>query len=120
LRNILYLTVLPIVHIPKPIFKFPTAVFRQVGSTTLKGGLSDLASAYVTDESADRAEQIFTLFPDKNFATKFFADEVQTYANDFRTVAEKHLRGGHVIGYEFEIELTEDGRYIVRVIQNVQ
>jgi hypothetical protein len=35
-------------------------------------------------------------------------------------VADKHLRGGHVIGYEFEIERTEDGRYIVRVIQNVQ
>ncbi len=109
LRNILYLTVLPIVHIPKPFFKFPTA--------TLKGNLSDFA---FTGESADRAEQIFTLFPDKDFATKFFGDEVQTYVADFQTVADKQLRGGHVIGYEYEIEGTDDGRYIVRVIQNVQ
>jgi len=115
LRNILYLTVLPIVHIPKPSFKFPTG-FRQLGSANLKGNLSDFAFA----DDSDRAEQIFTLFPDKNFATKFFADEVQTYAADFKTVADKHLRGGHVIGYEFEIEKTEDSRYIVRVIQNVQ
>jgi hypothetical protein len=117
LRNILYLTVLPIVHIPKPGFSFPTSFFKKTRSPTLKGNLSDFAFA---DESADRAEQIFTLFPDKNFATKFFEDEVQTYAADFKTVADKHLLGGHVIGYEFELEQTEDKRYIVRVIQNVQ
>lgn len=115
LRNILYLTVLPIVHIPKPRFKFPTG-FSQLGSPTTPGNLSAFA---FTDDS-DRAEQIFTLFPDKNLATKFFEDEVHTYAADFKTVADKHLRGGHVIGYEFELERTEDNRYIVRVIQNVQ
>src|SRR5258708_7347660 len=116
LRNILYLTVLPIVHIPKLGFRFP-GYFSKIGSPALKGNLSDFA---FVDEDADRAEQIFTLFPDKNLATKFFEDEVQTYAADFKTVADKHLRGGHVIGYEFELEQTEDKRYIVRVIQNVQ
>jgi hypothetical protein len=117
LRNILYLTVLPIVHIPKPAFRLPTGLFNKIGSPAPKGNLSDFA---FVDESADRAEQIFTLFPDKNLATKFFGDEVETYATDFKAVADKHLRGGHVIGYEFELEQTEDNRYIVRVIQNVQ
>ncbi len=65
-----------------------------------------------------RTEQALTLFPDITFATKFFPDEVEAYIATF-----KHrinlLTGGHVEGYEVNQIATDDGRVIVRVIQNV-
>ena len=88
--NVLYLAVLPLVHI----------------SNTPYSGFG------IT-------EQTLTLFPDKGFATVFFPDEVDTYISMFELRANKYLTGGHVTGYEFQKETTEDGRVIVRVIQNV-
>jgi len=65
-----------------------------------------------------KTEQTLTLFPDRNFATEFFPDEVDGYIATF-----KHrislLIGGHVTGYEIQKENTDDGRVIVRIVQNV-
>lgn len=65
-------------------------------------------------------EQVLTLLPDKNLATEFFPDEVDTYIEGFKWRANKYLTGGHVKGYDFEKENTSEGRFIVRVIQNVE
>ena len=88
--NELYLAVLPLVHITT----------NQV----LGYGLT---------------EQVLTLFPDKSFATEFFPDEVDTYILGFESRANKYLTGGHVTGYEFHKEQTDNGRVIVRVLQEV-
>ena len=54
-----------------------------------------------------QTEQTLTLFPDRNLATEFFQDEVQGYINFFKSRIE-HLTGGHVKGYDFHPEDTED------------
>ena len=64
-------------------------------------------------------EQTLTLYPSREFATKFFKDEVQSYIKAFKWRADKYLTGGHVVGYELFTEDTDDGRVIVRVMQNV-
>jgi hypothetical protein len=86
----LYLSVLPLVHISD------TPFMRQ-GHT----------------------EQVLTLFPDKNFATEFYPEQVEGYVEVFRVNALRHLVAGRVTGYEFHPEKTEDGLVIVRVTQNV-
>lgn len=64
-------------------------------------------------------EQVMTLLPDKNLATVFFRDEVESYklALKHRT---HHLTGGHVTGYELYEEDAGEGRVFVRVVQLVQ
>jgi hypothetical protein len=91
--NELYLAVLPIVHVS----------INQV----LGYGLT---------------EQTLTLFPDKNFATEFFLDEVDSYIDAFNWRANKYLVGGHVVRYDCEKEEVEgrSGRVIVRVMQHVR
>jgi len=69
--------------------------------------------------SSGLTEQTLTLLPDKNFATEFHQDEVQTYIDMFENRAKKYLSGGHVAGYNLETEPTEDGRFLVRVTQRV-
>lgn len=69
---------------------------------------------------ASPAEQYLTLFPDKNFATEFFKDEVDKYIKQFDAAAKERLVGGHVAGYEYHKEDTDDGRVRVRVVQNVR
>ncbi|PYV76229.1 MAG: hypothetical protein DMG96_14745 [Acidobacteria bacterium] len=64
-------------------------------------------------------EQTLTLFPDRNFATQFFPDEVESYILAFESRAQKYLAGGHVIGYDVHKEPTGDGRVVVRVVQHV-
>ena len=64
-------------------------------------------------------EQVLTLFPDRNFATEFFEDEVDGYIATFKHRADKYLVGGHVKKYEIQKETTSDGRVVVRVIQHV-
>jgi len=88
--NDLYLAVLPLIHISQN---------RVVGF-----GLT---------------EETLTLFPDREFATEFFPDEVDGYIATFENRADKYLTGGHVIGYQCIKEPTDDGRVIVRVVQNV-
>ena len=87
--SVLYLAVLPLVHI---------STYTGFGTT----------------------EQTLTLFPDRNFATEFFPDEVDSYISMFHKRANDYLTGGHVTGYDFYKEPTEDGRFIVRVVQNVK
>jgi hypothetical protein len=90
LTNELYLVVLPLIHVSvNQIFGF---------------GLT---------------EQALTLFPDRDFATKFFPDEVENYVATFQNRANKYLTGGHVTHYEIQQERTDDGRVIVKVIQHV-
>jgi hypothetical protein len=64
-------------------------------------------------------EQTLTLLPDRTFATEFFPDEVGGYLKMFQTRL-KELSGGHVTGYDLVPENTDDGRVIVRVVQNVK
>jgi hypothetical protein len=64
-------------------------------------------------------EQFLTMFPDRNFATEFFEDEVDTYISTFERRANRYLVGGHVKSYSFEKEPTGDGRVIVKVVQHV-
>lgn len=64
-------------------------------------------------------DQFLTLFPDRNFATEFFPDEVEGYIAAFRNRIPR-LTGGHVKSYDIRQENTGDGRVIVKVIQNVE
>jgi|HubBroStandDraft_2_1064218.scaffolds.fasta_scaffold304929_2 hypothetical protein len=89
MANVLYLAVLPIVHI----------------SNTPSGfGLT---------------EQVLTLFPDKDLATEFTAGQVDGYMELFKVRSLTYLVGGEITGYEFEKMVLENGRVIVKVTQNV-
>jgi hypothetical protein len=89
--NELYLTALPLVRVPVP------GVVRVHGLV----------------------EQFITLFPDRNFATEFYEDEVQFYIDAFKASIPA-LTGGHSKAFEFTKEPTVDGeRVIVRVVQHV-
>jgi len=68
--------------------------------------------------SYGKTEQFMTLLGDKNLATEFSPDEVNNYVLIFKNRT-KYLEGGHVTGYEFDLEETESGRVIIRVTQNV-
>jgi hypothetical protein len=111
--NILYLNVLPLVYVNLSGFN----PFRNLGSPP--GGSDSFfgSGSYATPEQ--QAEQVLTVFPDKNFATKFFPDEVERYIQEFAK-ATGSLVGGHVVGYSYYKEPTDDGRVIVKVIQNVE
>lgn len=63
--------------------------------------------------------QALTLFPDINFATEFFPDEVDSYVATFQNRI-KYLTGGHVKDYKIVQESTDNGRVIVKVIQDVE
>jgi hypothetical protein len=112
LRNVLYLAVLPIVRLPN---RSPLAFLDRVNKFGKFG-----SQGFGIEPADEPVEQVCTLFAIRELATEFFEDEVQTYVSDFLAIANKHLRGGHVIGYEHEIERTDDGRFVVRVIQNVK
>jgi hypothetical protein len=62
--------------------------------------------------------QVLTLMPDKNFATRFFDDEVEAYIATFKNRLNLFI-GGHVKGYDFFKEFQGDGRVVVKVIQLV-
>lgn len=84
----LYLAVLPLVHISN-------TPFATEGTT----------------------QQVLTLFPDKAFATDFYPDQVDYYIDLFRVRASTFLVGGHIKGYEFQRETTEEGLVVVKVVQ---
>jgi hypothetical protein len=67
-----------------------------------------------------RTEQVLTVLPDKKFATEFFPDEVEMYIQAFHSRANVFLTGGHVTGYGLRKEAAEGGRFIVKVMQNVE
>ena len=77
-----------------------------------------LPTVHVGGSTHGLTEQILTLMPDKNFATRFFPDEVSGYLLTFKNRLSL-LTGGHVKSYEFEQEQEEDGRIVVRVVQLV-
>ena len=81
--NVLYLAVLPFIHL-------------DTGAT----------------------EQVLTMYPDKNFATEFFPDEVDNYIAMFARRT-KYFTGGHVVSYDCQKEPSPSGRVRVRVSQNV-
>jgi hypothetical protein len=65
-------------------------------------------------------EQVLTLFPDSSFATLFHPDEVDAYLGMFQSRAEKYLKGGNVVSYQFEKEpVVGTGLVRVHVVQNV-
>ena len=70
------------------------------------------------DLSTGKADQLLTLIGDRNLATEFFPDEVGSFELMFKNRT-KYFSGGHVKGYEFSHEETDDGRVIVKVMQNV-
>jgi hypothetical protein len=73
----------------------------------------------VSGTSFGRTEQVLTLVPDKNFASAFFPEEVDTYIQVFRN-RQDYLVGGHVAGYELSKEPASGGRLYVRATQHVQ
>lgn len=77
-----------------------------------------LPMVHVGGQNHGLTEQVLTLMPDKNFATRFFPDELSQYVVTFKNRLGL-LTGGHVQGYEFHVENEADGRVIVRVVQNV-
>jgi hypothetical protein len=68
--------------------------------------------------SSGLTEETLTLYPDRKFATEFFPDGVERYVATFRNRI-KYLVGGHSKGYDIYPEDMEDGRVVVRVVQNV-
>ena len=90
--NVLYLAVLPLVQ-------YNPATIQHVSWGTVLNSL--------------------TLYPDRDFATGFYPEEVDQYITIFRNTANTFLTGGHVTGYEYHKESTPDGRVIVRVVQHV-
>jgi len=65
-----------------------------------------------------RVEEWFTLYPDRDFATQFFPDELALYLAKFTSLVQQ-LRGGRVHSYDISTEEAGNGRVIVRVVQNV-
>jgi hypothetical protein len=59
-----------------------------------------------------------TLFPNREFASEFFSDEIGFYVDSVRSYL-RSITGGHVIGYDVSTEETPDGRFIVKVVQHV-
>lgn len=92
------------------------AVLAEMPSNELY--LAVLPLIHLSDIAFGRTEQALTLFPDRNFATEFSQDEVEGYILTFKNRINL-LTGGHVTGYEIHPEKTDEGRVIVRVIQNV-
>jgi hypothetical protein len=101
--NDLYLVVLPLIRM------YPHA--PQVNRLADLAGIKGIARP-------DSVEQFLTLFPDRNFATEFYQDEVQFYIDAFK-VNIARLSGGHVTGYQIFPETTDDGRVVVKVVQHV-
>ena len=54
-------------------------------------------------DSPQPIEEYLTFYPDKNFATNFFPDEV-TGTIQLLKKRLQNLSGGHVVGYEIEQE----------------
>jgi hypothetical protein len=78
-----------------------------------------LPQIVVSGSSFGRTEQILTLVPDKNFASAFHPDEVDTYIQVFEN-RESYLVGGHVTGYTLTKEDASRGRFYVKVTQHVR
>jgi hypothetical protein len=100
--NVLYVAVLPLMRLPPLTY----------GPRTRLPGVNVVSSYGAT------VEQFMTLFPDKEFASEFFADEIDFYVDAVRWYL-KPITGGHVIRYEVSTEETPDGRFIVKVVQHV-
>jgi hypothetical protein len=73
----------------------------------------------VDGQAFGAVQQVLTLMPDINFASRFFPEEVEGYILTFRNRA-RYFIGGHVKDYEFHKERQSDGRIIVRVVQYVE
>ena len=65
-----------------------------------------------------RTEEVLTLFPSREFATKFFSEEVDGFVATIRNRT-KYLVGSHVKGYTISTEETDDGRFYIMVVQHV-
>lgn len=65
-----------------------------------------------------RAEEAFTLYPERDFATQFFPDELDRYLPKLSGLI-LQARGGRVQGYDIFQEDAGNGRVIVRVVQHV-
>lgn len=64
-------------------------------------------------------EEVLTLLPSKDFATRFSPNEVESFIRIFKNRTE-HLTGGSVTSYDFQKIQQSDGRFIVRVVQYVR
>jgi hypothetical protein len=77
-----------------------------------------LPQIVVSGTSFGRTEQVLTLVPDKNFASAFFNEEVDTYIQVFNN-RQSYFTGGRVTGYDVSKEPASDGRFYVRATQHV-
>jgi hypothetical protein len=81
--------------------------------------LTVLPMIQVDGQAFGLTQQVLTLMPEKNFASRFFPDEVEAYILTFRNRT-KYLTGGHVKDYALIQEPQPDGRVVVRVEQYVE
>jgi len=77
-----------------------------------------LPQIVVSGTSFGRTEEVLTLVPDKNFASAFFPEDVETYIQVFKN-RQGMLVGGHVREYEIAKEPASAGRFYVRATQHV-
>jgi hypothetical protein len=64
-----------------------------------------------------RVDQILTLVPSHEWASSFFADELDGYLAMFKNRID-YFKGGHVEGYDVEVLKADDGaRFFVKVTQ---
>jgi hypothetical protein len=117
--NVLYLTVLPLVYLSRISFNpyLPNALAQL---PWLRSGYGEGKYGEGKYGGDTPVEQILTLFPEENFATRFFPDEVDKYVAAFSQQAEQFLKGGHVVGYAYIKMPTDDGRVVVKVVQSVE
>ncbi|MGA9670404.1 MAG: hypothetical protein WBQ94_14420 [Terracidiphilus sp.] len=78
-----------------------------------------LPQIFVGGNQHGLTNEVLTLLPELNFATRFFPDEVNTYIATFQNRL-KYMTGGHVKSYDIYKEEQDDGRIVVRVVQNVE
>jgi hypothetical protein len=70
-------------------------------------------------ESYGKVDHFLTLLPDRKMASEFSDHDVKVYMSIFKN-REKYFVGNGVIGYEYEKIPMPSGRFIVKVIQNVE
>jgi hypothetical protein len=72
----------------------------------------------LSPDTYGRVDEVLTLLPDKGMASEFSEGDVDSYILLFKHRV-KYFIGDDVIGYSFEKERMQTGRYVVKVTQNV-
>jgi hypothetical protein len=77
-----------------------------------------LPQIVVSGSNFGKSEQVLTLLPNKDMASAFMPDEVDTYIQIFNS-RKGYFIGGQVTDYEFKKLGADGGRFYVQVTQRV-